>query len=111
MAVCSAGHEVEEHARFCPECGDPLDPVADDYPRPVSVSTLFADAPFFFLGVVAVACVVMFVWALVGAGTANSQDKLKTYAYLSGLGATPWLLAALVAVGLASWRASKLVER
>jgi hypothetical protein len=112
-AVCSQGHDVAEGQNFCPECGEAVGDATS-----INVETqssnygaLFADALFFFLAFVVVACLVMFVAALIGAGKANAQDKLDTYAYISGFGAVPWLIAAVASIGVASWRASQLLER
>ena len=91
-AVCSQGHEVVEGQNFCPDCGEAVGdaPSMDVETQSPSYGVLFADALFFFLAFVALACVVMFVVALIGAGKANAQDKLDTYAYISGFGAVPW---------------------
>ena len=103
MAVCSRGHEVEEDQRFCDECGEPLgdtpppymqgggEPLGDTPPpymqgRPPSTArVLSADALWLFSALAAIACAVMFVFALVGAGEVNTKDQFDTSAYL-GLG-------------------------
>jgi class 3 adenylate cyclase len=40
---------------------------------------------------------------------ARLPREFDTYAYIPGFGATPWLLAGLLSLGLASWRASNLM--
>lgn len=55
-----------------------------------------------------IAFAVMFILAMVGAGDANSTSKLSDYAYLSGIGAVPWAVLALIAWGLAGFRARSL---
>jgi hypothetical protein len=78
---------------------------------PSVASSLSSDAPFFFACAIALGCAVMFVWALIGAGRANGPDKFETFAYISGVGASSWLIAALVATFLANWRAREVLSR
>jgi hypothetical protein len=43
----------------------------------------------------------MFVVALIATGDLNAADNVKTYVYLSGVGAAPWAIAAVVCWGAA----------
>ncbi len=75
--------------------------------------TLTADALWFFSALVGAAALVMFMFvlALIGTGDANTQGKVGLYAYLTGVGAAPWLVVALLAFGLAAWRSNQLNDK
>jgi NADH:ubiquinone oxidoreductase subunit 6 (subunit J) len=94
-ATCPQGHDNPSGNTFCAVCGSaisgkPYDPTADGL-----LVLIFA---------VALAFLVFFVAAMVGAGDANSQDKFSSYAYLSGLGAAPWGLLLVVTLVAAAAR-------
>jgi hypothetical protein len=112
LVHCSEGHENADDQTFCGTCGRLLgedDAELDD--GGVSVGDLTADAFFVAMSLVGLASLVMFIAALFGAGRANQLDKFDTYAYISAIGAGTWLLATLIAWGLAAWRVNVLRER
>ena len=92
QTMCPQGHENPPGQAFCGTCGAALsrttyDPTADG----VLILVVF----------LAVVFLVMFVAAMMGSGTANSQDKFTTYAYVAGLGAAPWGLLVVITGALA----------
>ena len=101
-----------EDQLYCGECGALIgsEPSFDRQRDGSVASDLGSDAAVFFSVLAGVAFAAPFVAALWGAGTANSRDQFDTYAYLGGLGAAPWAIAALVAFGLAGARAKTLLE-
>ena len=108
---CSQGHDNTEGQAFCGTCGEPLGDAASGYSvtdDDLSVSDLTSDGFFMAMSVISLGCVVMFIAALAGAGQTNTPDRLDTFAYLSAVGAATWLIAALVAWGLAAWRVNIL---
>ena len=110
MKQCSEGHDNAEGQAYCGTCGESLDGpeivfVGDGE---LSLSDLTSDGFFVAMALISLACIVMLVAALLGAGRANLTDRFDTYAYISGLGAGTWLVGALIAWGLAAWRVNVL---
>jgi hypothetical protein len=102
---CAEGHKNAEGQTFCGTCGRRLGATYDkETGDDLRVGDLTSDGFFVAMSAIGLACVVMFVAALVGAGQANTLNRFDTYAYLSSVGSATWLIAALIAWGLAAWR-------
>jgi hypothetical protein len=98
---CLNGHENADGQRFCGQCGDSLVTAR----RVDSLS----DGIVLLLTLLGAAFAVVFILAMVGAGEANRQHVPATqFLFLSGVGAGPWAIAAIVAWAGAAIRATLL---
>ena len=79
--------------------------------RPAEVRFLvLTDGLFALLVIIGLLFVAAFIFSLIAAGDANAQDKTDTFVYIAGVGAAPWVIAALISFGLAGLRAKAITD-
>jgi hypothetical protein len=71
--------------------------------QPISTPASGLELITVFLVLLTMGFVVLFIYAMIGPGDANVQNKFETFAYISGLGAAPWGLLSLVSAALIGW--------
>jgi hypothetical protein len=125
LLTCINGHDSPDGSKFCRACGVPLTPDATGenptvaappppYPMPPAPVAQAGSQYQPVDGIVAalvlglLLLLVMFIAALVGAGTANSGGNFGSYALVAGNGAVPWGIAILLVAGAIAVRLRSL---